>query len=96
MGIYYMAIDWESKEVINPPDGFANKSPGIFHPHNPFSHMVAMKNVYGYNFIIENDGEPERVYDPELKDISEETYQELLEKFPGSKEFYENKWNQVK
>ena len=50
MGIYYYAVDENEKKQIWPPEKFANKSPGVFHPKNPFPGMVVMMNTRGYNF----------------------------------------------
>ncbi len=55
MGIYYKAMDHQSKEQIEPPYDFDIKSPGIFHPHNPFPNIVTMANVNGSNFEIVPD-----------------------------------------
>ncbi len=91
MGIYYCAIDEKSKERINPPKGFSVKSPGIFHPTNPFPNMIVMMNLYGYSFKIINDGDWEGpFYNSEYKDITDDVYKKYLDLFPWSQhEIYE-------
>lgn len=88
MGIYYAAVDWHEKKRIEPPKGKSIKSPGIFHPKNPFPQMVIMMNSNGYDFSIENDFSTN--YYEGIMDITEEVYAEYLSIFPCAKEFYEN------
>lgn len=96
MGIYYAAVDEGKKQWIEPPDNFSNKSPGIFSPYNPFSHMVIMKNLQGYNFKIQNDMEWGCYYERgDLKNVTNEVYQELLDSFSYAKDFYEKEWDLV-
>lgn len=85
MGIYYYAADTKEMKIIRPPGSYANKSPGIFHPNNPFPGMVCMMNVYGYNYEIFNDcgwgpGDEEG-----YQEITEEVYQKYLETFKEEK-----------
>lgn len=84
MGIYYAAVDINRKLVIEAPDGFAIKYPGVCHPANPFSAMVVMKNCQGYNFEIVND----MGYDiPNgFINITREVYMEYKEVFSFLKE----------
>lgn len=80
MGIYWYAVDEENKKQIRPPDEFNNKSPGVFHPKNPFPNMITMMNVYGSNFIITNDFKDfhdERIYE----DITDEVYEKFKKEF---------------
>ncbi len=84
MGIYWCAIDFERKLIIHPPNGFSCKTPGLFHPNNPFPGMVIMKNYQSCNFEIINDGEP-WFYDDSYKDITKEVYEEYLNKFKEEK-----------
>lgn len=89
MGIYWAAVDNTAKEYFESPEDFSIKSPGIFHPHNPFGCMVVMKNMLGGNFEIENDGQWDCYYSKGYKDITKEVYQEFLKWFPWAKEYYE-------
>ncbi len=92
MGIYWYAVDDSRKERFEPPNCFANKRPGIFHPQNPFPQMIIMMNSMGCNFELINDGGwDERVYDKSYKDITIDVYKKLIEEWPEFKEFYENK-----
>ncbi len=87
MGIYWCAVDDESKERISPPDSYNDKTPGLYHPSNPFPGMVIMKNSQGYNFELVNDGGwDERFYSDEYKDITDEVYKEYLLIFDCNKE----------
>lgn len=87
MGMYYLAVDWKNRQIIEPPGCFANKSPGIFHPNNPFPNMVIMKNIQGYHFEIINDCGSEYETACEFENITKKVYDELLNFFP----FYEEK-----
>ena len=90
MGIYYAAVNRDKKEYFEAPGSFANKSPGIFHPKNPFPNMVVMMNSMGHNFEIENDAAWGCYYDIEgVKDITDEVYKKFLEYYPWAKEHYE-------
>ncbi len=80
MGIYWCAVDDNEKKRIFPPDGFAIKTPGLYHPSNPFPGMVIMMNSRGYNFELVNDGGwDERFYSKEYEDITEKVFKEYLE-----------------
>lgn len=87
MGIYYYAIDHSSKKYMYAPREFSIKSPGFFHPHNPFPGMVMMMNFYGSHFELDNDcsGEIPDGY----KEVTQEVYERYLKTFEGAKEFYE-------
>lgn len=80
MGIYYFAVDYEEKLQMWPPAKYANKSPGVYYPTNPFSHMVMMKNIQGYDFKIINDVSSDSEYD--FEDITERVFSELKNQFP--------------
>ncbi len=83
MGIYWCAIDEYTKEKIEPPLNFCIKSPGIFHPANPFAGMVMMMNSFGYTFELINDADWEGpYYSNEYKNITDEVYKKYLEYFP--------------
>lgn len=82
MGIYYLAVDWNKKQRMEPPGSFANKSPGVFHSSNPFPNMVIMKNIQGYNFEIINDCGAEYETACTFEDITEHVYNEFLNAFP--------------
>lgn len=86
MGICYTAIDWDEKKQINPPKSFASKSPGIYHPKNPFPNMVMMMNIKGYDFELYDDCGSAFEEFCTFKDISDEVYQEYIETFPWAKE----------
>ena len=87
MGIYYYAIDHSSKEHFDAPRDFSIKSPGFFHPHNPFPGMVMMMNFYGSRFELENDAANE--IPDGYKDITEEVYHKYIGMFDCAKKFYE-------
>jgi len=91
MATYYCAIDIQNKLKISPPLQFSIKCPGIFHPTSPFPNMVMMKNAYGYNFTLVNDGGimDDIYYMDGLIDITDATYAEYLKQFPWAKEIYE-------
>jgi hypothetical protein len=81
MGIYWYAIDHGEKVYFDAPDSWAIKSPGCYHPKNPFPGMVVMRNVRGYHFEIENDMSGD-YGDGAYKDITEEVYKEYQDEFP--------------
>lgn len=74
MGIYYFAVSIENKEYFESPGKYSMKSPGIYWPTNPFPGMVVMKNSKGENFEIWNDCGS--FYDLDLKDITEQVFEE--------------------
>ena len=78
MGIYYFAVDYSSKEQMWSPKSFSDKC--IYHPCHPLPQMIAMKNCYGSNFVIVNDMSTDLEH--EFKDVTDEVYLELKEKFP--------------
>jgi hypothetical protein len=78
MGIYYSAVDWQNKKQFQSPEGFSIKSPGIFHPNNPFPAMVMMKNYQGYNFELVNDMSHEYEISCSFEDITQDVYKEYL------------------
>lgn len=78
MGIYYFAVDYEAQEQMWAPKFFSNKC--IYHPRHPLPHMIVLKNCQGSQFEIVNDVS---TYDEHsFKNVSEEVYQELKNKFP--------------
>lgn len=80
MGTYYAAVDFTTKEWIEPPDKWANKSPGLYHPQNPFPGMVIMMNTRGNNFeIIDDCTAQDTFYSGIFKDITNEVYEEYKE-----------------
>lgn len=93
MGIYWCAIDENSKEKIMVPLEFNNKIPGLFHPSSPFSGMVIMMNSYGHNFMLINDCDWEGpYYDDSYKDVTMDVYKRYIEYFPWAKDrIYEPK-----
>ena len=88
MGIYYYAVDMSHKMYFSSPDGWADKSPGIYHPENPFPHMVVMKNIQGYYFDILNDCSNDIPPSDDYLDVTEEVYKEYKTRF---KDFFEEK-----
>lgn len=98
MGIYYCAYDSSSNEFFQPPENFSIKSPGIFHPTNPFPNMVVMMNSRGYNFDIINDMGYEGPYgDTKCKDITKNVYEMYLQEYPwAEKEIYSYRENKDK
>ncbi len=78
MGIYYFAVDYESKEQIWAPGKWSDKC--IYWPNHPLPSMIAMKNCRGSNFEIVND--LSTFEEHSFKDITEETYKEWKEEFP--------------
>lgn len=79
MAAYYFAVCDETKEKFEPPLDFANKSPGFFHPENPFPGMFVMKLSCGCNFVLTNDCiETDRLL---YADITEEVYAQYLQTF---------------
>ncbi len=85
MGIYYYAVDMSNKEYFSPPDGWSIKSPGIFHPENPFPGMVVMMNVRGYHFEIWNDCGNDIPPEEGYRDVTEEVYTEYCRIWPEGK-----------
>lgn len=78
MGIYWFAVDFSIKELINPPKGCSIKLPGIFHPKNVFANMVMLQNAYGYNFELVNDMQFE---ENGFKDVTERAIKEYEDIF---------------
>lgn len=78
MGIYYFCVDYNHKYQMWSPKSFSDKC--IYHPDHPLPQMMAMKNCQGYNFEIVNDASTFEEH--EFKDVSNDVYQELKEKFP--------------
>lgn len=81
MGIYYYAVDTNSKKYFTAPDNFAIKSPGIFHPENPFPGMMVMMNIRGYNFEIWNDCSSNVPPEDGYEQVTEKVYNEYLEQW---------------
>lgn len=86
MGIYYYAVDTNNKQFFSSPDYWSIKSPGCFHPENPFPAMVVMMNVRGYNFEIWNDCGNDIPPESGYEEITEKVFEELKNTFP------EHKW----
>lgn len=82
MGIYYYAIDTSAKEYFSAPEGYAIKSPGVYHPENPFPGMVIMMNISGCNFEIWNDCSNDIPPDNDYVNITEEVYERYLKEWP--------------
>jgi hypothetical protein len=82
MGIYYYAVDTSAKEYFTAPAGWAIKSPGIYHPENPFPGMVIMMNIYGSAFEIWNDGADDIPPGSDYKDVTEKVFVEYLKIWP--------------
>ena len=81
MGISYYAIDHHHKKFFSAPSGFSDGLDGIYHPKNPFPHMLVMMNLKGYSFDLENDCGYEIPPAPGYEDITESLYEEYLAKF---------------
>lgn len=81
MGIYYYAVDTNAKKYFSAPDDWAIKNPGIFHPKNPFPHMLVMMNIRGYQFEIWNDCGNDIPPEEGYADITHEVYREYLNVF---------------
>lgn len=79
MGIYYYAIDHGQKKYFSAPNSFGIKYPSIFHPDNPFPHMLVMQNCKGGHFVIENDCQHDIPPSDEYVDV--EVYKEYLDMF---------------
>lgn len=78
MGIYYFAVDYIHKEQMWAPGHFSDKC--IYGPTHPLPNMIVMKNCQGASFEIINDVSSYEEHD--FKDVTEEVYKELKEKFP--------------
>lgn len=81
MGIYYFAVDYETKIQIWSPPGFSVKKPGIYSPNHPLPNMIIMKNIQGYKYEIINDMNSYDEHD--FGNVTEQVYQELKDEFPG-------------
>jgi hypothetical protein len=81
MGMYYYAVDCGHKQYFTAPRNYAIKSPGIFHPKNPFPGMVVMKNIQGFNFEIWDDFSSHIPPEEGYEEITESVYQEYLDRF---------------
>jgi hypothetical protein len=86
MGVYYYAVDTSAKEYFSSPSYYAIKSPGVYHPENPFPGMVIMMNIKGYSFEIWNDAADDIPPGSDYKDVTEEVYQEYLRIWPKADE----------
>ncbi len=86
MGIYYYAVDNATKTIMEPPETFANKCPGVFYPGNPFPAMVMMENCYGSRYEIINDMQAEYEECCTWRDVTQEVYNKLLKIHPEWKE----------
>ena len=83
MGIYYFAVDYQSKEQMWAPGDWSNKC--IYYPGHPLPHMIVMKNCQGYHFEVVNDVSTQEEHT--FKDVTEEVFNELKQIFP------ENIWD---
>ena len=86
MSIYYYAVDEFHKKYFSAPSGYALESPGIYHPENPFSHMIVMMNCRGYYFEVWNDCSLNVPPEDDYEEITETVYQQYLNEF---KEFFQ-------
>lgn len=86
MGIYYYAVDPSHKEYFSAPDDWAIKSPGCFHPENPFPGMVVMMNTRGYNFEIWDDCSLNVPPEDDYTEVTHRVFKEYRETF---REHYE-------
>ena len=93
MGIYYQAMDHKAKQKIEPPKDFCIKSPGIFHPHNPFPNMVIMANSLGYDFEIVNDSNEDLYYANGYKDMTDHYFKMLCDYWPDY-DFKKAEWKE--
>jgi hypothetical protein len=93
MGIYYQAMDHNKKEIIEPPEDFSIKFPGIIHPHNPFSMMVVMANALGSNFEIVNDCDENTYYANGYKYMTDHYFEMLCKYFPDY-DFKQAEWKE--
>lgn len=94
MGIYWAAVDNNQKQYFEPPGSFANKTPGLYHPHSPFPAMVVMMNSRGNRFEIDNDMGASYETWSCYENITDKVYAELLTQFPNAKKFYEADWEE--
>lgn len=81
MGIYYYAVDTVNKQFFSAPEGFSLKSPGCYHPENPFPGMLVMMCVRGYHFEMWNDCGNDIPPDSEYEDVTKEVYLEYKKVF---------------
>ena len=81
MGIYYYAVDYCNKQYFSSPGKYSIKSPGIYHPNNPFPHMVIMKNIQGFHFQILNDMSNDIPPSNDYEDVTDKVYAEYVDKF---------------
>lgn len=86
MGICYFAVDMNEKTYFGPPGKFADKSPGVYHPDNPFPHMLVMKLVQGFKLDLYNDCGYAPCDDGGYKDITDKIYKEYLSVYPEAKQ----------
>jgi hypothetical protein len=83
MGIYWFAVDYYAKEQMWAPKSYADKTPSVYYPGHPLPCMLFMKNTQGCNFEVVND--VSTYTEHEFKDVTEEVFKELCEKFPNYK-----------
>lgn len=88
MGIYYYAVDTLAKLYFGAPVNYSDKSPGIYHPNNPFPHMLVMKNIQGYFFEVWNDCSNDIPPDDDYVDVTEKVYKEYLDEWPIERKSY--------
>lgn len=82
MATYYYAVDEQNKTHFSAPIDYSIKSPGIYHPENPFPAMVVMKNSQGYHYEIWDDCVAFYEEFCTWKDVTKEVYDELLMVWP--------------
>lgn len=81
MGIYWAALNEFRKEILYPPDGNADKYPGICHQENVFPQLLVylMKCRWlGEDVCLVNDMGDE-YYDKRYTDITKEVEKEYRE-----------------
>lgn len=81
MGIWYYAVDTGEKKYFNAPGYFSMKSPGCYHPTNPFPGMVVMMNCRGYNYEIWDDSGNNIPPEDGYENITDQVYDEYLDWF---------------
>ncbi len=86
MALYWKAVDPRDKKQFASPREFAIKTPGLYHPKNPFPGMVIMMNSRGYRFELAHDDDDQGLYFKDYPDITEEVYQDYLREWPQETE----------
>lgn len=81
MGIYYYAVDTNSKQYFTAPTPHAIKAPGIYYPTNPFPAMLVMMNIKGYHFEVWNDCSYDVPYDSDYEDVTEKVFKQYQDQW---------------